>query len=392
MIPEESLQQATEIAGLALGPAGVDAKAGDTAVLCGERNDTFASVLEGEAAVRGINLHAPGMGPYAGAEAAVIGFNSPAVAKMDFEGGPDCTEFRDGWPMVQTIIPVPTTEWVDTRFGGDAARLWAAIHRAMRLDQPDPDEAWRERHDFLQGVMEKVEGLNIHALRFEGAGGATDLLVPIAESSVWNCGRVVSEDGIQFSPNLPCEEIFATPDWRGVKGTAVISRPFDWISDSAEADELTVHFKGTEGVEIPDAPASLREALGGDPSEVRIGEIALVDGDSAVAAAGVDAFWETILDENAACHLAFGSALPMGYTDPDDPGVNRQGRHFDVVIGTDDMRVTAQTENGELLLLDRGKWADEVLPDQPRRRSADRRLSVDTDDPTASPHPIPTRL
>ncbi len=362
MIPEESLQHATEIAGLALGPAGINAQAGDTVVLRGERNDEFASVLEGEAAVMGINLHVPEMGFDPGPIARVIGFHSPAVAKMDY-GAANCTQYLDGWPLVQTIISVPTTEWVDTRFDGDAARLWAAIHRAMRLDQPDPVAAWRDRHNFLESVMEKVEGLNIHALRFEGAGGATNLTVPIAESSVWNCGRVVSEDGIQFSPNLPCEEIFATPYWRGVKGTAVISRPFDWISDSAEAGELTVHFKGTEGVEIPDAPASLREALGGDPSEVRIGEIALVDGDSAVAAAGVDAFWETILDENAACHLAFGSALPMGYTDPDDPSVNRQGRHFDVVIGTDDMRVTAQTAEGELLLLDRGKWADKVLPD-----------------------------
>ncbi len=360
MIPEESLQQATEIAGLALSPAGINAQAGagETLFIIDPDGSPLSHLLFEEAEKLGIP--ARGGPPPIGSANPVLQLKSPAIAGPLIPGHPD--DFANGWPLRVATIPAPTTEWVDTRFEGDAARLWAAIHRAMRLDQPDAVEAWRDRHNFLGRVMEKVKGLKILSLRFEGTGGATDLLVPLAASTTWNNGSAESK-GVTFAPNLPCEEIFATPDWRGVKGTAVISRPFDWISDSAEAGELTVHFKGTEGVEIPDAPPSLREALGGDPSEVRIGEIALVDGDSAVAAAGVDAFWETILDENAACHLAFGSALPMGYDDPDDPGVNQQGRHFDVVIGTDDMRVTAQTENGELLLLDRGKWADEVLPD-----------------------------
>ncbi len=361
MIPEESLQQATEIARLALSPAGINAQAGagETLIITawGEDGGSLSPLLVEEAEKLGIRAREEVWPDGSGNP--VLQLKSPAIAGPPVQGHPDL--FVNGWPQRAATIPAPTTEWVDTRFDGDAARLWAAIHRAMRLDQPDPDEAWRERHDFLQGVMAKVEGLNIHALRFEGAGGATDLLVPLAASKTWNNGRAESQ-GVTFSPNLPCEEIFTTPDWRKVEGTAVISRPFHWGPDSAEAGELTVLFKGTEGVEIPDAPASLREALGG-LSEVRIGEIALVDGDSAVAAAGVDAFWETILDENAACHLAFGSALPMGYDNPDDPGVNRQGRHFDVVIGTDDMRVTAQTSEGELLLLDRGKWADEVLPE-----------------------------
>jgi len=80
------------------------------------------------------------------------------------------------------------------------------------------------------------------------------------------------------------------------------------------------------------------------------------------AAAGVEAFWEVILDENATCHIALGSALPMGYTDPADPGVNRRGRHFDVVIGTPDMRVTAETPGGDLVVLDSGRWASKLLP------------------------------
>ena len=349
---EEALEIATGIARLAVGAAGVDLREGDRVTVV-DRDDTRLGEI--------IAAEAEKLGAHAGDAGIQIKLKSPAIAGPPVGVIPP-EEFAGGWPAPDITIPSPTPEWVDRRFGGDELALWKAIHRALRLDRPDPATEWAERHEFLGGVMENIQRLDVKALRFEGAGGETDLRVPLARSSTWNNGRCLTKDGRAFTPNFPCEEIFATPDWRGVEGTAVISRPFDWVTGEAGADKLVVTFNGEGGVEIPQAPPSLVEALGSDLAGVRAGEIALVDGDSATAKAGVEAFWEVILDENAACHIALGSALPMAYTDPDDPGVNRRGRHFDVVIGTPDMRVIAETPGGELVLLNRGRWAGGVLP------------------------------
>ncbi len=153
MIPEESLQHATEIARLALGPAGVDAKAGaeETLFIIDPDGSPLSQLLFEEA--EKLRIPARGGPPPIGSANPVLQLKSPAIAGLAIQGHPD--DFANGWPHRVATIPAPTTEWVDTRFDGDAARLWAAIHRAMRLDQPDAVAAWRERHDFLQGVMAK---------------------------------------------------------------------------------------------------------------------------------------------------------------------------------------------------------------------------------------------
>ena len=344
-----------ELAALALGPAGVNAISGDSLVVSPVSVETeLAHAIRDEALERGIQIAEPGRGTVQ--RVIIVKTWKDAGAKVD--ASPEL--FRDGWPCPSTALPAPTDDWVESRGGGDLGSFIDALRAAFRLNEVDPEASWVKRHDFLADVTERLEGLHIRSLHFAGAGGLTDLTVPIATSSIWNSGRALTRDRVTFAPNLPCEEIFAAPDWRGVRGTALISRPFSWGTGSVEGGELTVRFDGTDGVNIPDAPRSLVEKLGGRLEGVHIGEVALVDGASAAANAGVEGFGETILDENSGSHLAFGCALPMSYTDPAAADIHREGNHLDFVIGTDDMVVTAQTDEGELVLLDRGKWADEV--------------------------------
>ncbi len=166
MIPEESLQQATEIAGLALSPAGINAQAGagETLFIIDPDGSPLAPLLFEEA--EKLEIPARGGSPPIGSGNPVLQLKSPTTAGPLIPGHPD--DFANGWPYRVATIPAPTTEWVDTRFGGNAARLWAAIHRAMRLDQPDPVAAWRERHDFLQGVLAKTMALLRKAHRLNG--------------------------------------------------------------------------------------------------------------------------------------------------------------------------------------------------------------------------------
>ncbi len=343
------------LAALVLGPAGVNASEGASLDVQDYSSPTeLAAVIQDEAQSRGMSPPSHDAVPH------VVIVKTWTDAGGDIGGSP--RHFLGGWPSAQTVVTAPTDDWAQGAGGGNPDVFLSALRTAYRLDQPDPEAAWTKRHDFLNEVKANLTALSIRSLHFEGAGGMTDLTVPLASSSIWNSGRVHTRDGIPFVPNLPCEEIFAAPDWRAVRGKALISRPFRWGSGSADGGELTAIFKGADGVEIPDAPQTLIDALGRDLDAVRIGEVALVDGDSAAASSGLDGFRETILDENCGSHLAFGSALPMSYTDPAADDVHRAGNHLDFVIGTADMVVTADTREGELVLLNHGRWADEVTP------------------------------
>lgn len=341
------------LAQLTLGPAGVNADSESSLAVFDISDETeLAAAIRDEAAARRISSSPEGEPSH------LILVKTFSDAGREIGGHPG--QFKGGWQTAQTIVPAPTEDWLERRGQRDPAGFGAALAAAFRLDEDDPEDSWIKRHDFMDGVRTGLDSLGIRSLRFQGAGGLTDLTVPLAASSVWNSGRACTRDGVAFAPNLPCEEVFAAPDWRGVCGTALITRTFNWGSEAVEGGELTVKFNGKDGVEIPGAPASLVELLGEDLGAVGIGEVALVDSESAAAKAGVEGFGETILDENCASHLAFGCALPMSYTDPSAEDVYRTGNHLDFVIGTADMVVTATTSEGEFPLLDRGQWAPEV--------------------------------
>jgi aminopeptidase len=259
-----------------------------------------------------------------------------------------------------TVAPCPSPGWAELVHPelepADAlARLWDEIAHTCRLDEPDPVAAWERRMTDLTSAAEKLDELKLSALRFEGPG--TELTVGLFPSSRWMGARLTTVDGIVHTPNLPTEEVFTTPDPDRVDGVVTATKPL--FVSGAMITGLRVRFEGGRAVEIEaDRGAqTLRDLSVRDAGAARLGEVALVDRESRIGGLGT-VFFETLLDENAASHIALGEALGFAVADEGDRArANRSQLHIDFMIGGDEVAVTGLTrDGGEVPLLRGGRW------------------------------------
>ncbi len=259
-----------------------------------------------------------------------------------------------------TIVPGPTPAWatlVYPRLEPAAAleRLWAEIAHVCRLDEPDPVAAWEARMAQLVAVSRTLDELALDALRFEGPG--TDLTVGLLRSSHWCAAKFTTVDGIAHAANLPTEEVFTTPDPARVEGTVTATKPL--FAASTMITGLTVRFEGGRAVEIDadQGAGVLRGMAARDEGAARLGEVALVDREGRIGPLGT-VFFDTLLDENAASHIALGQAYALGVGDPEErEQMNRSEIHTDFMIGGDDVAVTGIRRDGGLVpLLRDGRW------------------------------------
>ncbi|MBM3676753.1 MAG: aminopeptidase [Actinobacteria bacterium] len=258
------------------------------------------------------------------------------------------------------VAPCPSAGWaalVYPDLGAAEAldRLWEAIVHVCRLDEPDPQAAWLRRRDELQAASARLDELRLDAVRFAGPG--TDLTVGLFPSSTWRGGGSTRKDGLEHFSNLPTEEVFTTPDPQRVDGVVRATRPLERYGSFV--DGIRVEFRGGRAVKIDaDVGADvLRTAAAEDEGACRLGEVALVDGSGRIGKLGT-IFYETLLDENAASHIALGSGYATGVADDADRGrVNRSTIHIDFMVGGDDVDVDGITRDGRTLpLLRRGAW------------------------------------
>jgi aminopeptidase len=261
-----------------------------------------------------------------------------------------------------TISPFPTEAWAQVVFpeldpAAALEALWRDVEHVCRLDEPDPVDAWRARIEEIWAAARRLDELDLDALRFVGPG--TDLTVGLLPSSRFakEGGRATTRSGIQHMPNLPTEELFTTPDPERAEGVVASTKPLD-VSGSL-VSRLRIRFEGGRAVEIEaDANAeALRERCAEDEGAVRLGEVALVDGESRIGRLG-RTFFNTLLDENSASHLALGDAYSHPIADPADlPRINRSEVHVDFMVGSDDVTVSGVTRGGdEVPLLVGGTW------------------------------------
>ena len=258
-----------------------------------------------------------------------------------------------------TAAPCPTRSWaelVHPECTSDEAlgRLWRDVGHICRLDEPDPVLAWEERMAGLIEIAGKLGELRLDALRFEGPG--TDLTIGMLPSCVWQCARVSTVDGIVHAPNIPTEEVFTTPDPERVDGHVCSTKPlFVW---GAMVNGLRVRFERGRAVQI-DAERgadTMRALTQRDPGASRLGEVALVDAKSRIGSLDT-VFFDTLIDENAASHIALGEGLDFAVGDEDQPRVNRSELHIDFMVGSDEVAVTGVCSDGrEVPLLRRGQW------------------------------------
>jgi aminopeptidase len=260
------------------------------------------------------------------------------------------------------IVAYPNEGWARTVFGEpDVERLWSAVGQAVRLDEPDPVAAWRKHIAHLQQRAAALNERRFAELRYRGPG--TDLTIGLHPDGNWQAALDTS-NGIEHVANMPTEEVYTTPDARRVEGTVRSTLPLQIQGNIVRG--LEVRFVDGRAVEVRAETGEdvIRTHIATDEGATRLGEVALVDGHSAVRKTGL-VFYDTLFDENASSHIAFGAsimqALPWAAeASPEERherGVNQSSIHTDFMIGSDDLEVDGITDQGEAVpLLRNGDW------------------------------------
>jgi aminopeptidase len=258
-----------------------------------------------------------------------------------------------------TIVPFPTPAWA-TKVHPDLApaealqRLTDQLAHILRLDTDDPTAAWRARGDELVSIAGRLSDRGFDALHFRGPG--TDLRVGLFKGSTWKAARLDTVWGLQHYANLPSEETFTTPDPTRTEGTVTATKPLDVSGTVIEG--LRVRFEGGRAVEIDaDVGADvLRGRAAKDEGAARLGEVALVDNAGRIAESG-SVFFNTLLDENAASHIALGNAYRDAVAESDWPKINESQIHIDFMIGSRHVDVVGlDADENETPVLVGGDW------------------------------------
>lgn len=259
-----------------------------------------------------------------------------------------------------TIVPAPTPGWAEAVYPDldppeAYERLWREVAYMCRLDADDPEAAWADRIERLKANAARLSERRFDALRLFGPG--TDLTIGLFPSSAWQAGDMTTVDGVRHLPNLPTEETFTTPDPARAEGHVTATKPLELYGTRVTG--IRVEFAGGRAVRIDaeEGAEALRAAVAKDEGGARLGEIALVDGDGRIGPLGT-VFLDTLVDENAATHIALGNGYAHAVADAGDrERINTSQIHIDFMIGSPELAVDGITSDGDAVsVLRDGAW------------------------------------
>ncbi|HAR4369897.1 TPA: aminopeptidase [Staphylococcus aureus] len=234
----------------------------------------------------------------------------------------------------------------------------------VRIDGNDPVENWRQHIANLSVYVQKLQQKNYHALHYVSEG--TDLTVGLAKNHIWeDATSYVNGKEQAFIANIPTEEVFTAPDRNRVDGYVTNKLPLSY--NGTIIDQFKLMFKDGEIIDFSaeKGEAVLKDLINTDEGSRRLGEVALVPDDSPISNRNT-IFYNTLFDENAACHLAIGSAYAfniqggteMTVEEKIASGLNDSNVHVDFMIGSSDLTIYGIFEDGSKeLVFENGNWA-----------------------------------
>ena len=269
---------------------------------------------------------------------------------------------RNAWSV--GAIPVPS--WAKKVFpdcGEDEAmeKLWDAIFRSVRITgRGDAVENWRRHVETLQKHVAQMNEWHFERLRYRNALG-TDLTIRLPKEHLWAGGSSETPEGVRFIANMPTEEIFTAPLRDGVDGVVCAAMPLVHNGNVIEGIRFVVRDGKIVEAHADRGEELLKTAISVDEGASRFGEVALVPYDSPIRSQEI-LFYDTLFDENAACHLAFGDAYPecvrggekMSREELAAAGLNHSDTHVDFMIGTADLSIVGTRADGEEIEIFRG--------------------------------------
>ncbi|MDB5624423.1 MAG: aminopeptidase Metallo peptidase family [Tardiphaga sp.] len=273
-----------------------------------------------------------------------------------------------GFDINWNILAYPSLAWAKQMFPDDSddiavGKLADAIFAASRVDNDDPVANWTAHNATLRARTQWLNGQRFHALHFTGPG--TDLTVGLADGHEWQGGASTARNGIICNPNIPTEEVFTTPHATRVEGHVRSTKPLSY--QGSLIDQIEVRFEAGRIVAAQAARGQevLIKVLDTDEGSRRLGEVALVPHSSPISASGL-LFYNTLFDENAACHIALGQCYTKCFVDgaklsPQQiaaQGGNKSFIHIDWMIGSGDTDIDGvHADRRRVPVFRKGEWA-----------------------------------
>ncbi len=297
------------------------------------------------------------------------GVNQAKMAKSSAKRYPKIKKYRDlaDGKYKWCIAGVPGKAWAKKMFpelSDEEAieKLWEAILMTSRVDGNDPVKNWNNHNSFLIKQRTKLKDLDLRKLYYKASNG-TDFEVELIPGISWGAGVEEAPNKGQFNPNIPSEEVFTSPYAGRCEGTLVASKPLSYNGELIEDFSITFKNGKVSEVHAKKNQKLLEKMVAMDEGASMLGEVALVPYTSPISLSGL-LFYNTLYDENAACHVALGMGFKelidvnLTTEEAKEKGINDSMIHVDFMVGTKDLNIVGEDAKGNKhQIFKDGEWA-----------------------------------